>query len=200
METVVCLGIGYLLGSISPAALVSKLKQVDLTKEGTKNLGATNTFLTAGKFLGVLVMVFDVFKAWISARIARRLYPQFLLAGLIASFGAMLGHNFSLFLKFHGGKGLAAFGGLVLAHDPVIFGILLALGIVTMLLVNYGVGLTVAAGVLFPVLAYWRSGDLGILGMSIAASALLLLRHVDNVKRAKNDEDIHVREYLFHKK
>lgn len=200
METAACLGIGYLLGSVSPAALMSVVKNVDLTKEGTKNLGATNTFLVLGKLSAFFVLVFDIAKAWISAFIARRLFPKFLLAGLIASFGAMLGHNFSIFLKFHGGKGLAAFGGLVLAFDPVCFIVLLSLGILAALVFNYGVALTVTAGVLFPVAAYLRTGDLNVLGFTALVSAFLLIRHIDNIQRAARDEDIHIREFLFHKK
>lgn len=203
MDAILCLGMGYLIGCLSPAALLSWLKNVDLKKEGTGNLGATNTLLVLGKASGVLVMLLDIAKAFLSVKIARLLFPQLLVAGLLAGLGTMLGHDFPFFLKFQGGKGLAAFGGLVLAHDPVIFLILLTLGLAAMLVVNYGVALPLSAGILFPILAYLRSGSPEILLASALCSALLLVMHIGNVKKVRAGRDIPIRTYLreqLHKK
>ena len=105
MHSVLSLSMGYVLGSVSPAKLVSSRRHVDLDHSGTGNLGATNTFLVLGKAAAVVVMLFDIFKAWLAMRLAGIFFPMTRLAPLSAGLGAMLGHDYSLFLKFRGGKG-----------------------------------------------------------------------------------------------
>ena len=116
--------IGYLFGGLNPAAMVAAVKKVNLRERGTKNLGATNVTLTVGMRYGVAVMLFDVMKAYISVKLARLLFPKAAAAGLLAGCGAVVGHIYPVYLKFKGGKGLAAFGGMILAMDPVLFLIL----------------------------------------------------------------------------
>ena len=69
-ETIMSAAIGYGLGQLSPAALISKMKGKDLRKNGTGNLGATNTMIVFGKTYGILVMIFDVLKAYFAIKIA----------------------------------------------------------------------------------------------------------------------------------
>lgn len=196
MQAILSIGIGYFLGSLSPAALVSKLKNVNLKEEGTGNLGATNTILTIGKAAGFFVMFFDILKSFFSYKLAKALFPQLLAAGLLAGIGAILGHCFPIFLHFDGGKGLAAFGGLVLAHDPKVFVCLLCFGILMVLITNFGVALTISAAVLFPIVEYFRSDDISLVILCAAASGFIIYKHLDNVEKARNDNDIHVRSYL----
>ena len=63
MQAILSLGLGYFIGSISPAALLAKLKHVNLKEEGTKNLGATNTTIVLGRAAGIFVMIFDILKS-----------------------------------------------------------------------------------------------------------------------------------------
>ena len=115
MKAILALGMGYCVGCVSPAAFVSKKKNVDLKAEGTKNLGATNTALVLGRYAGYFVLFFDVLKSFVSYKLARILFPHLRLAGLIAGIGVILGHCFPATMNFQGGKGLASFGGLVLS-------------------------------------------------------------------------------------
>lgn len=196
MHGILSLGLGYLVGSLSPAAWVSRKKNVNLKKEGTGNLGATNTFVVMGKAAGFFVLIFDICKSFFSYKIAKLLFPHLAAAGLLAGIGAMLGHCYSPFLNFQGGKGLAAFGGLVLAHDPAIFALLLTLGIVCAIAANHGVALTISAAILFPILEYIRSDDPVLVILCAVASGFILLKHHETIKTAKNGEDIEVRSYL----
>ena len=197
MQAILSLGLGYFLGCLHPAALVSRITKVNLKEVGTKNLGATNTALTLGRKAGYFVLLLDMFKSYFSYKAAKALFPQLVAAGLIAGFGAILGHCFPVFLQFQGGKGLAAFGGLVLAHDPVLFVILLTLGIAMAFLLNYGVYLAVTATTLFPILSYFRSGSLGVLGTTAVAGGIVLAVHRSNLHRAITGEDpIHTRDGL----
>lgn len=104
MAVVCSIIIGYLLGCISPAALVSKIKNKDLRKSGTGNLGATNTLLVFGKSWGVCVMLFDVAKAFTACKLARWLFPSLPIAGMLAGSAAVAGHIYPFYMKFRGGK------------------------------------------------------------------------------------------------
>lgn len=197
MNAILSLGLGYLIGCINPAAWISKKKNVDLKQEGTKNLGATNTALVLGKKAGYFVLFFDMLKSVFSYKIAKFLFPQLMVAGLIAGIGVILGHCFPVTMGFQGGKGLAAFGGLVLVHDPLVFAVLLSLGIVIAFLMDYGVYLAVSAAVLFPVASFLRDRDFWNFVMTAIASGIILIMHRTNLRRAITGEDpIHVRNGL----
>ncbi len=186
---------GYLIGCISPAAFVSKQKNVNLKTSGTKNLGATNTALVLGKKAGYFVLFLDIFKSFFAYRIARLLFPQLRIAGLLAGIGVLLGHCFPFNMGFQGGKGLASFGGLILAHDLRIFAVLLVLGIGLAFATNHGVFLAVSAAVLFPISCWLLHGDLLEVLLCAAAGGIILLTHRTNLKKAITGEDpVQVRE------
>ena len=113
--------IGYLLGCISPSFLIGKRRGYDVRETGSKNAGASNTIIMAGKFAGVLVAVLDILKAAASWWIAAALFPELEFAGQIAGAACVLGHMFPVFLAFRGGKGFACLGGLALACGPATF-------------------------------------------------------------------------------
>lgn len=191
-----CILIGYLLGSLSPAALFSRIKKQNLRKQGTGNLGASNTMLVLGKGYGALVMVFDIAKAYAASKVAQRLFPDVAYGGLIGGFSAELGHIFPFYLKFKGGKGLAAFGGLVLAYDPCLFWCLLILGCILMVIVNYSAVMPMSAGILFPILAGLRSMDLAVFLITLAAGTVIIIKHASNVTKGRQGRDIQIREFI----
>jgi len=190
MNSALCLGIGYLLGCISPAAWLSKCKNVDLGRVGTKNLGATNTALILGKKAGIFVALFDILKAWFAYKVARRLFPLLKISGFLASIGAILGHCFPIFMRFHGGKGLASFGGLILAYDPWIFLISVLSGIVVMCVFNTGVAAPMLGCILFPILVFLWGGGLAELAMALVASTIIAATHWSNLRLARNKQDV----------
>lgn len=195
MHSLLSLVLGYFVGSLNPAKFVAKRHNIDLKEEGTGNLGATNTALVLGRKAGYFVLFFDMFKSFFSYKLAKLIFPHLAVAGVIACIGVILGHAFPVFNNFQGGKGLASFGGLVLAHDPLQFVILLTLGIVVAFVLNYGVYLAVTAAALFPVLSYLRSGSFSMLLSTSTASAIVLLLHRVNIRRAITGEDpIHTRD------
>lgn len=196
MEIVFSIVIGYLLGSLSPAALFSKLKKKNLRKQGTGNLGATNTMLVLGKRYGALVMLFDIAKAFVSVKLAQILFPYLAVAGVVAGAAAVVGHIFPFYLKFKGGKGLAAFGGFVLAVDPLLFLILLVIALVFMFIINYSAAMPISAGILFPVLYAIRAGDIAASLIVALVSILVIAEHLPNVFKAIRGEDIKIREYV----
>jgi len=197
MSAILSLGMGYCIGCLSPAAIVAKKKNVDLKSEGTKNLGATNTALVLGRYAGYFVLFFDVLKSFVSYKLAKILFPHLRLAGLIAGIGVLIGHCFPVTMHFRGGKGLASFGGLVLAHDVRIFLFLLFFGMAMAFLLNYGVYLAVTAAVLFPVTCCIFHGDLAEVLLCAIAGGFILAMHLTNLRRAITGEDpIHMRDGL----
>lgn len=197
MSAVLSLILGYFVGCLNPAQMVAKKKNVNLKESGTGNLGATNTALVLGRKAGYFVLFFDMLKSIFSYRLAKYIFPQLALAGLIAGIGVILGHAFPVFMHFQGGKSLASFGGLVLAHDPLQFAVLLAAGIVVSLVLNYGVYLAVTATTLFPIFSYFRSGSLPVFLATGTASGIVLFLHRTNLRRAITGEDpIHARDGL----
>lgn len=190
MSAILSLGMGYLIGCISPSAWISKKKNVDLTQEGTKNLGATNTALVLGKAAGIFVMVFDIAKSFFSYKIARILFPHLVIAGILACIGAILGHCFPVSMGFHGGKGLAAFGGLVLAYKPWMFVAIVIPGVILMALLNTGVAVPMLASILFPILVYLESGRLDEVLAVLAACVIIVIMHWSNLKRAWARKDV----------
>ncbi|MBE6932435.1 MAG: glycerol-3-phosphate acyltransferase [Ruminococcaceae bacterium] len=188
--------IGYLLGSLSPSALLSKLKKKNLRDQGTRNLGATNTMLILGKGYGALVMLFDIAKAFAAVKLAQKLFPMLVWGGLIAGCSAVIGHIFPFYMKFKGGKGLAAYGGMILGLDPLLFLILLLIAIAAMLITNHAIAMTVSATILFPMFFAIRNGDLIAFLLVAAISALILSRHTGSILEAIRGEDTSVRAFI----
>lgn len=196
MEILLCLLIGYGLGCFNPAALLGKWKNVDLKKEGTRNLGAMNALLVLGKLSGAIVMVVDIAKAWLACKLAKFLFPLVTAAGLAAGLGAILGHVFPFHLHFSGGKGLAPFAGMVLAYDPWIFLLLLVIGAIAVLIVNYSYAMPMIGGFLFPVLAWLKARSITVLLWSVLSGLLVVVKHWSNIGRARRGEDQPIREYI----
>ena len=196
MKILSCLLIGYLLGSVSPAAIVSRITGTDLRREGTGNLGATNTIIVLGKKLGLLVMLLDIFKSYLAAKLAQKLFARFVLAGLLASLGAVIGHIYSVFLHFHGGKGVAALGGMMLFYNPAYFWGLIFTAILLMLVTNLGVAGPVSAAILFPILIYMDSDSLSMTAVAAAAGLLVILSHRENIRKIRSGQEILVNSFL----
>lgn len=197
MNAIITLGIGYLFGSISPAALIGKRNHIDLKQEGTKNLGATNTMMVLGWSAGIFVMVFDIAKSFLAGKLAQFLFPQLRIAGMLACIGAMLGHCFPLFLHFHGGKGLAAFGGLIVYYNFWFVPVILFSAFALMVLLDCGVAFPLLVSVLFPVLVYAYGAATQEILTAILAGLVLFVMHLDNLKKAmEGDASMRVRESL----
>ena len=126
MNAILSLTLGYFVGCINPAAWLGKKKHVNLKETGTKNLGATNTAMVLGRKAGVFVLLFDILKSFFVAKAAKLIFPHLVCAGYLAAIGAILGHCFPVFLHFQGGKGLAAFGGMILYYNPRVFLIIIS--------------------------------------------------------------------------
>ena len=192
------------MGCLNPAAWIGKKNHIDLKQAGTGNLGATNTTMVLGRKAGAFVLVFDVAKSFLAARLARWLLPQLAVSGMLASIGVILGHCFPITMHFSGGKGLAAFGGMMLAYNPVVFVIVVLSGIGIMVLLDIGVAAPLLGTVMFPALTFLFSHDVPSTVCAVIASVIILYTHLDNVNKTRVHSDVKVKNYfrdvLFKKK
>lgn len=196
MKILICLLLGYLLGSFHPAYLISQKKNIDLRTVGTKNLGASNTLLILGRRSGAIVMLLDIGKGVLASRLGRLLFPRLAAADLLSGLGAILGHVYPRRLGYKGGKGLATFAGTVLAYDPGLFLFLLITGLGIMLLVNYSFALPISTGLLFPLLVVLRQESLWNCLLAAVIGGLILYTHWPNIGRAIRGEEAPIREIL----
>jgi glycerol-3-phosphate acyltransferase PlsY len=117
--TFLLLILAYLMGSIPTGVILAKaFGNVDIRTQGSKNIGATNVFRTAGKKLGVITLLGDILKGLIPVAIARGTLDSYFWIGAVA-LAAFLGHLYPIFLKFKGGKGIATGLGVFLALSPL---------------------------------------------------------------------------------
>lgn len=190
MRVIISLIIGYLMGCISPAAIISKIKNVNLKETGTKNLGATNTTLVLGKRAGATVLIVDVMKSILSAKLVKVLFPQAVCAGMIACIGCVLGHCFPIFLGFQGGKGLAAFAGMVLEYNHHFALPIVIPGLLLIVILNTGVAAPIWGIILFPILVTCYHGSVEEIILAVVSSCIILWTHRDNLKMAHSKNDV----------
>ncbi len=126
MERLICLCIGYVFGLFQTSYIYGKLHKTDIREHGSGNAGTTNALRTFGKKAGALTLVGDCLKCVLAVLVARLLYGNshsaiMPLLGLYTALGCVLGHNFPFYLRFRGGKGIAASVGMLLAVDGRLF-------------------------------------------------------------------------------
>jgi glycerol-3-phosphate acyltransferase PlsY len=175
--------IGYLLGAISFAVIIARSKGVDIFKEGSGNPGATNIKRILGKRWGNVVFALDALKGFTAALLPIIIYDDDRLAviGLIA---AILGHSFSVFLKFRGGKGVATtIGGILALMYPA-----LLIGLVVWLIIFYTKKVVALASIFFaaslPMSAYFIYGtEDPRFYLGVVLALFIVGRHRSNIIR-----------------
>ncbi len=124
MERLLCVLIGYVCGLFQTGYIYGKLKNVDIRKHGSGNAGTTNALRTLGWKAGVITFIGDFLKCVVAVACVRLIFggnSELSLYSLYAGLGAVLGHNYPFYLKFKGGKGIAATVGLILTVNPIMF-------------------------------------------------------------------------------
>jgi glycerol-3-phosphate acyltransferase PlsY len=196
----------YLLGSIPTGFLVAKAKGIDIRSVGSGNIGATNAMRVLGKPAGIFVLLMDAAKGFIACFMGVFIYTNYFnqFGGLhstsdsipsfsqeeiehiaiIAGIFAVLGHNYTCWLKFKGGKGIATTAGVYLALAPEALGIALAVFILTILVTRYVSVGSIAAAIALPVTVWIMAPQNLFLGIvTTALGALAIYKHKSNIQR-----------------
>ncbi len=183
--------LSYLLGSIPFGLLLGKLAGKDIRLEGSKNIGATNLWRVCGWKWGLGGFLLDFLKGLAAVTLVARFFSGGLSIpwpGIVAAAGAVLGHNFPVWLKFKGGKGVATSAGVMAGLMPGPFLVAISLFVATVAVSHYislgsmlaSVALVIAAAAMLPE-TFGRNLPLFLLTVLLAA--MILLRHRSNITR-----------------
>lgn len=196
--------ISYLIGSIPTGLLLSRATGVDIRKSGSGNIGATNVTRLLGKKLGVFTLLGDVLKAvvpmlavhWYYVRFGITAEPQDLdLAVSLCGGGAFLGHMYSVYLKFRGGKGVATALGVFLVLEPIaaLISLLLFVGVV-----YFSGYVAVGSLVVSAMMTLWvwlLKGSPNHVFLAFFIGVLIWLKHADNIRRLFEGTETNWREW-----
>jgi acyl phosphate:glycerol-3-phosphate acyltransferase len=183
----------YLLGSIPTGFLVAQTRGIDIRTVGSGNIGATNTLRVLGKPAGIFVLLMDALKGWLAvvplAFIIATLFRQPQsgtsqeTAQIIAGLCVILGHNYTCWLQFKGGKGIATSAGVRLALVPWALLIIFTVFVVCLLLTRYVSVGSIAAAATLP-FASWITGEsTAKIIITGAMSVLAIYKHKENINR-----------------
>jgi len=174
---------GYLLGSIPFGLLVAKcLGTVDPRTAGSRNIGFTNVLRLSGKTAGLLTLVGDMGKGWVVAWIAAQTFDREEIVVAIA-LTPILGHLYSVFLGFRGGKGVATAIGAVTGIAPSVGVVIMLLWLLTVAIWRYSSGAALAAFGMLPVVSVVLGRSWVFVVGGVVMSSVIVFRHWENVVR-----------------
>lgn len=200
MKEILCVAgaalVGYLLGSINFAVVVSRLLDGDdIRNHGSGNAGMTNILRTYGKKQAALVCVGDFLKGMLAVMLARTLFGlmgiTFMDGGYAGGFAALLGHLFPLYFGFRGGKGVLTSAGIILVLNPVVFLCLIPPMVALVFLIKIVSLVSILAAVVYPVLTYvvltlqHRPAAFDTVFAALIAATIIFM-HRENIKRLMN--------------
>lgn len=195
MNFVLWFAVGFVFGSIpSGLWLVKAIHGIDIREYGSKNIGSTNVFRTVGGKTAALVLICDAAKGILAVMLADMMSGGNLYVMLFAAIGALLGHNYSLFLGFKGGRGVATGLGLLIFFMPKVSGICFLVWLAIVLTTRYvSLGSCVSA-LCAPCLAVYFGYPLPVIMFAAVAAAFVIIRHKDNIKRLLNGTESKIRQ------
>ena len=194
----------YLLGSIPTGFLVARVKGIDIRSVGSGNIGATNTMRALGKPAGILVFLGDALKGFAAVALAgvicrqlNELLPNVFTdaavadatvrgnLGALGGLFAVLGHNYTCWLKFKGGKGVATSAGVYLALAPGSVAIAIGTWVLVFVVTRYVSLASIAAAVALSAAVWIREGNLLLGLLTTGIGALAIYKHRTNIQRLR---------------
>lgn len=196
---------GYILGSLPTGWLVAKAYKVDIQRTGSGNIGATNVFRVLGKGPGTFVLLVDAAKGYLActllcAWILDLFYPKdATIPGdlreylrLTGGFGAILGHVYTPWLRFKGGKGIATSAGVLLGWIPLGFLAALMVWILVFAVSGYVSLASIAAAAILPIAVWLTGGSKAYIVTSAIIGALAIYKHRANIARLRAGTELRV--------
>lgn len=174
----------YFLGAIPFGYIVGRMHGINIRAHGSGNIGFTNVWRVLGFKVGLVVLLFDGFKGWLACFVGFQLFGEW--GALIGGLVAILGHSFSCFIGFKGGKGIATGGGMLLFMSPMTLITLLSIVALVCVTIRYMSVGSILAAVLAPIMLYvFDASPVYIFGI-IPAALYVIYLHIPNMKRLKN--------------
>ena len=179
----------YLIGSIPTSFLIAKTRGVDVRKEGSGNVGATNVLRAVGKLPAAIALIIDVAKGVIAVTLLVSFFfvPEgpisFNAFRALLGLSAVIGHNWSIFLKFKGGKGVATTCGVLMILLPKAMAIAALVFLITIFLTKYVSLGSILLSLAVPIAAALFSRDIELVLLAITLCILISYKHKSNIKR-----------------
>lgn len=193
---VLCAALAYLLGSIPTGFLVAQAKGVDIRAVGSGNIGATNVLRILGKPAGIFVLFMDALKGWVAVVLGTRLVlfafgqtsdaTALEVSQIIAAVCAILGHNYTCWLQFKGGKGIATSAGVLLALVPWALLIIFTTWILVFAATRYVSLGSITASAALPFASWVTHESLTKVIVTGAMGVLAIYKHKTNIRRLLN--------------
>ncbi len=216
--------VAYFLGSFPSGLVISKSQGIDIREHGSKNIGATNVWRTMGKKWGLLAFFCDTFKGWLAVTIGVWIaskcgVPQYLphgqvgptkyltpdYAGIAAALGCIIGHNFPVWLRFKGGKGVATSLGVTIGMMPMVSLVIFGIWAAVFKIFRYVSLASLIGALLLPIVVLgfmffgpsegWAAvHGWGYFYFAVAAGMMVIKRHVANIQRLLAGTELRVGE------
>ena len=177
--------LGYLAGSVPFAFLLARRAGIDVRVVGSGNVGAANVMRTTGTGRAIAVMALDVAKGALAVLLAHLASGGAALAALTGA-AAVVGHVYPVWLRFHGGKGVAVAAGVFAVLSPVATGVAALLFLITVWTTRYVSLGSVAATVALPPTAWLTGAPAAVVGTAWGTAALIVFRHRSNLRRLRD--------------
>lgn len=186
--------VAYFMGSIPTGFLFGKARGLDIRTIGSGNIGATNVFRALGKKAGCLVLLLDALKGWIGCVLVpiavTAMNPQVENQGVMGDIyslsgglAAILGHNYTCWLRFKGGKGVATSAGVLFGLVPVAFGVVVGLWCLLFVLFRYVSLASVAAAFVLPFSVWLLGYSRPLILVCTIMAVMAIYKHRTNLKR-----------------
>ena len=184
LKIIIYLILSYLCGAIPFGYIVAKLfRHVDIRTVGSGNPGATNVYRTISKPLGVLTLLLDMLKGFVPVYFVSIINPSSYLIVLSVALVTILGHVFTVFLNFKGGKGVATGCGIFFALSPLATTICLITFIIVLIISKYVSLGSIFAAVMLPIAIFFVGSNFELLIFAILVATVVIIRHISNIKR-----------------
>lgn len=185
---------GHICGSIpSGLWIVKALFGIDIRNYGSKNIGTTNVFRTVGAKAALLVLILDMLKGIIAVAAMNYFFANPLL-DVITALGALLGHNYSVFLRFKGGKGVATGLGLLIYLMPKVSLGSFLVWLILVLITRYVSLGSVVAAIMTPIFAWYFGYPPAYIVFGGIAGLFVIIRHKENIKRLLNGTESKIKQ------
>lgn len=195
--------ISYLIGSTPTSIIVGRItKGIDIREHGSGNAGGTNVFRVLGWKPALFVVVIDVFKGWLPAAIFApafyyaQIIPDLGVLQILCGFSAVLGHTYTVFAGFKGGKGVGTLGGMLIALFPTAFPFCLAIAVITVMLTGYVSLASILAAVSLPIFLLLlppffgaNPAALSLMVFSLLIPWFITFTHRSNIQRLRSGEE-----------
>jgi|TARA_B110000495_G_scaffold116557_1_gene101142 glycerol-3-phosphate acyltransferase PlsY len=195
--------ISYLTGSTPTSIIVGRITNgIDIRKHGSGNAGGTNVFRVLGWKPALIVVIVDVFKGWLPAAIFApafyfaQIIPDLGVVQILCGFSAVLGHTYTIFAGFKGGKGVGTLGGMLIALFPTVFLFCLAVAVITIMLTGYVSLASMFASVSLPIFLFLlppifgtNPAPLSLMVFSLLMPWFITFTHRSNIQRLRNGEE-----------